>query len=92
MRWWVAMDKCGENDYGAPEYICGSHRNKSVSDSAVFVNLDDGDLLSFPKKTKYIPEPGDLIIWNARTSAPNPPPPAHAQQHWSALVSSGRGL
>jgi hypothetical protein len=67
MRWWVAMDKCGENDYGAPEYICGSHRNKSVSDSAVFVNLDDGDLLSFPKKTKYIPEPGDLIIWNART-------------------------
>eukprot|EP00930_Biecheleria_cincta_P035540 TRINITY_DN24440_c0_g3_i1.p1 TRINITY_DN24440_c0_g3~~TRINITY_DN24440_c0_g3_i1.p1 ORF type:complete len:675 (+),score=154.92 TRINITY_DN24440_c0_g3_i1:101-2125(+) len=67
IRWWVAMDRCGQNDFGAPEYLLGSHRNTSVSSDAVFVNLEDGDLGSFPRKTKFIPEPGDLIIWNART-------------------------
>jgi len=66
MRWWVAMDKCGENDFGAPQYLCGSHRNSTVHDTAVFVNLEDGDLNSFQRKTKFVPEPGDLIIWNAR--------------------------
>lgn len=67
MRWWVAMDKCGENDFGAPEYLCGSHRNKTVSDTAVFVNLEDGDLSEFPRRAKFVAEPGDLIIWDART-------------------------
>jgi len=67
MRWWVAMDACGQDDFGAPEYLLGSHRNGSVEDSAVFVNLEDGDLTRFHKSTKYTPEPGDLIIWNART-------------------------
>ncbi|CAK0826446.1 unnamed protein product, partial [Prorocentrum cordatum] len=32
MRWWVAMDRCGMDDYGAPEYLLGSHKNESVSD------------------------------------------------------------
>lgn len=67
LRWWVAMDRCGEQDFGAPEYILGSHRNKSVSDEAVFVNLEDGDLSNFDRRSKFIPEPGDLIIWDART-------------------------
>lgn len=67
LRWWVAMDKCGEQDFGAPEYILGSHKNKSVSDEAVFVNLEDGDLSNFDRRSKFIPEPGDLIIWDSRT-------------------------
>jgi len=67
IRWWCAMDRCGEDDFGAPEYLMGSHRNGSVSDEAVFVKLEDGDLSSFPDKTKFVPEPGDLIIWNSRT-------------------------
>jgi len=67
IRWWCAMDRCGEDDFGAPEYLMGSHRNGSVSDEAVFVKLEDGDLSSFSDKTKFVPEPGDLIIWNSRT-------------------------
>jgi len=67
MRWWVAMDRCGENDFGAPEYLLGSQNNRTVSDEAVFVKLEDGDLGDFQRKTKFIPEPGDLIVWNART-------------------------
>lgn len=67
IRWWVAMDRCGENDYGAPEYLLGSQNNNSVSGDAVFVNMQDGDLASFTRKSKFVPEPGDLIIWHART-------------------------
>jgi ectoine hydroxylase-related dioxygenase (phytanoyl-CoA dioxygenase family) len=67
IRWWVAMDRCGEGDFGAPEYLLGSHKNGTVSDSAVFVNRKDGDLPSFLRSTKFVPEPGDLIVWNART-------------------------
>lgn len=67
IRWWVAMDKCGENDFGAPEYMLGSHRNKTVSDEAVFVDIKDGDLPSYARTTKFIPEAGDLIIWDSRT-------------------------
>eukprot|EP00437_Effrenium_voratum_P004123 CAMPEP_0181423024 /NCGR_PEP_ID=MMETSP1110-20121109/13916_1 /TAXON_ID=174948 /ORGANISM="Symbiodinium sp., Strain CCMP421" /LENGTH=648 /DNA_ID=CAMNT_0023546139 /DNA_START=71 /DNA_END=2017 /DNA_ORIENTATION=+ len=67
VRWWVAMDACGQDGFGAPEYLLGSHRNGSVSSDAVFVNLEDGDLTTFPRSTRYTPEPGDLIIWNART-------------------------
>lgn len=67
IRWWVAMDACGQDGIGAPEYLLGSHRNKSVSSDAVFVKLEDGDLSTYPRSTRYTPEPGDLIIWNART-------------------------
>lgn len=67
MRWWVALDRCGENDYGAPEYLLGSHKNDSVAVDAVFVDLKEGDLSTFARSTKYLPEPGDLIIWNSRT-------------------------
>mmetsp|Transcript_30845 Transcript_30845/g.102721 ORF Transcript_30845/g.102721 Transcript_30845/m.102721 type:complete len:677 (-) Transcript_30845:331-2361(-) len=84
MRWWCAMDRCGEKDYGAPEYLLGSHRNQSVSDDAVFVKLEDGDLSAFPNSTKFLPEPGDLIIWNARTIHRILAPP---EQSWDEGVS-----
>jgi len=80
LRWWVAMDKCGHQDFGAPEYILGSHTNKSVSDEAVFVNLEDGDLSNFSRRSKFIPEPGDLIIWDARTIHRIVAPPG---QNWA---------
>lgn len=67
LRWWVAMDPCGQNDFGAPEYLLGSHRNQSVDDTAVFVNLQDGDLSDFTRRTLYKPMPGDLIVWDSRT-------------------------
>jgi len=67
VRWWVAMDSCGQDDFGAPEYLLGSHRNRTVSKDAVFVDLGDGDLPSFQRRTKYTPEPGDLIVWDSRT-------------------------
>jgi len=67
VRWWVAMDKCGENDFGAPEYLLGSHRNSSVSGEAVFVDLSTGDLPNYQKTLKFVAEPGDLLIWDSRT-------------------------
>jgi len=67
IRWWVAMDKCGENNFGAPEYLLGSHKNESVSNEAVFVTLESGDLPKYTRSTTYRPEPGDLIIWDSRT-------------------------
>jgi len=67
MRWWVAMDRCGMDDYGAPEYLLRSHKNETVSDKAVFVSLQDGDLPEYQRKSKFVPDPGDLIIWDART-------------------------
>jgi len=67
VRWWTAMDSCGQDGFGAPEYLLGSHRNQTVSKDAVFVNLKDGDLSGFQRRTLFMPEPGDLIIWDART-------------------------
>jgi len=81
IRWWVAMDRCGQDDYGAPEYILGSHRNQSVSDEAVFVDRKSGDLGNFSRSTKFVPEPGDLIIWNSRTIHRIVAPPG---QQWEA--------
>jgi len=81
IRWWVAMDRCGQDDYGAPEYLLGSHRNQSVSDEAVFVDRKFGDLGNFSRSTKFVPEPGDLIIWNSRTIHRIVAPPG---QQWEA--------
>lgn len=81
IRWWVAMDACGQDGFGAPEYLFGSHRNESVSSDAVFVNLEDGDLDTFPRKTRYTPEPGDLIIWDSRTIHRIVAPPGQKWDH-----------
>eukprot|EP00913_Durusdinium_trenchii_P034306 g32098.t1 len=78
IRWWVAMDPCGQDGIGAPEYLLGSHRNQSVSSDAVFVSLEEG-------KTRYTPEPGDLIIWDARTIHRIVAPPG---QKWEAPMTS----
>jgi len=67
IRWWVAMDKCGENNFGAPEYLLGSHKNESVSKEAVFVTLESGDLPKYTRSTTYQADPGDIIIWDSRT-------------------------
>ena len=40
---WVTMDDTPA-EYGAPVYLKGSHKNKSVKNDAVFVNLAEGDL------------------------------------------------
>lgn len=67
IRWWVAMDRCGEGDYGAPEYLLGSHKNTSVGNDAVFVDLAKDKLEGYDRKTKFVAEPGDLIVWDSRT-------------------------
>jgi hypothetical protein len=68
LRWWVAMDPCGENGIGAPEYLRGSHRNSSVSTDAVFVNVEDGDLPKYVNDIEsFVCEPGDLIVWHGRS-------------------------
>jgi len=66
LRWWVTMDDT-PLDYGAPVYLKGSHKNKSVKDDAVFVQLEDGDLKDFPEQIAFPVEAGDAIIWNARS-------------------------
>lgn len=66
LRWWVTMDDTPA-DYGAPVYLKGSHKNKSVKKDAVFVDLDDGDLRDFPEQLEFRPKAGDMIVWNART-------------------------
>jgi len=66
LRWWVTMDDTPA-DYGAPVYLKGSHRNKSVKDDAVFVNLEDGDLPDYPEQLEFRPKAGDMIVWDARS-------------------------
>jgi hypothetical protein len=66
LRWWVTMDDTPAG-YGAPVYLKGSHRNKSVKSDAVFVNLADGDLPAYPEQLEFRPKAGDLIVWNARS-------------------------
>lgn len=66
LRWWVTMDDTPP-DHGAPVFLKGSHRNKSVKDDAVFVDLNDGDLSDYPDQLQMNIKAGDLIVWNART-------------------------
>ena len=40
-------------DHGAPVYLKGSHRNKSVKDDAVFVQITDGDLPDYPEQLQF---------------------------------------
>ncbi|CAJ1357786.1 unnamed protein product [Effrenium voratum] len=66
IRWWTAMDACGEGKIGVPEYLIGSHRNQTVKDE-VAVDISGGDLPRFTDCTEYVVQPGDLIVWNTRT-------------------------
>jgi len=65
LRWWVTMDDT-PSDHGAPVYLKGSHRNKSVKDDAVFVNPSEGDLADYSEQIAFDVHAGDLIVWNAR--------------------------
>ena len=65
LRWWVTMDDTPP-DHGAPVYLKGSHKNKCVSNDAVFVNIEDGDLPEFSEQLAFRPKAGDLIVWDAR--------------------------
>jgi len=66
LRWWVTMDDT-PLDYGAPVYLKGSHKNKSVKGDAVFVQLEDGDLKDYPEQLAFPVQAGDLLVWNARS-------------------------
>eukprot|EP00929_Paragymnodinium_shiwhaense_P048420 TRINITY_DN24484_c0_g1_i1.p1 TRINITY_DN24484_c0_g1~~TRINITY_DN24484_c0_g1_i1.p1 ORF type:complete len:687 (+),score=167.90 TRINITY_DN24484_c0_g1_i1:58-2118(+) len=80
IRFWVAMDKCGEDGYGAPEYLLGSHKNTTVDDKAVFVDISEGDLPQFKEQGQHVVEPGDVIIWASRTIHRIVAPPT---QNWA---------
>jgi len=65
LRWWITMDDTPA-DYGAPVYLKGSHKNKSVKKDAVFVNIEEGDLPDYPEMLEFRPKAGDMIVWDAR--------------------------
>jgi len=66
LRWWVTMDD-SPKDYGAPVYLKKSQHNTCVSEDAVFVDIDEGDLPDYHDFTTFRPKAGDLIVWHART-------------------------
>lgn len=65
LRWWVTMDDTPVG-YGAPVYLKGSHKNKSVKNDAVFVDISEGDLPEFSEQLEFRPKAGDAIVWDAR--------------------------
>jgi len=66
LRWWVTMDDTPA-EYGAPVYLKGSHKNKSVKNDAVFVDIESGDLVDYPEMLEFRPKAGDMIVWDARS-------------------------
>ena len=55
-------------EYGAPVYLKGSHKNKSVKNDAVFVNLAEGDLKV--TKTNDLSAPAAAFVaWGSRRGA-----------------------
>ena len=66
LRWWVTMDDCPP-DHGAPVYLKKSHLNTDVSTEAVFVDLEEDNLLQYPELLEFKPKAGDLIIWHSRS-------------------------
>uniref|UniRef100_A0A7S2B6C9 Phytanoyl-CoA dioxygenase n=1 Tax=Florenciella parvula TaxID=236787 RepID=A0A7S2B6C9_9STRA len=66
LRWWVTMDDTPA-EYGAPVYLKGSHKNKSVKSDAVFVDIESGDLVDYPEQLEFRPKAGDMIVWDARS-------------------------
>lgn len=65
VRFWITMDETG--DYGAPVYLKGSHRNKIVDDEAVFVDIDQDELMEYnQQRLQFKTQPGDMLIWHPR--------------------------
>jgi hypothetical protein len=66
LRFWVTLDDTPA-DHGAPVYLKGSQRNAHVAESAVFVDLAEGDLPQFSERIEFRPRAGDVIVWHPRT-------------------------
>lgn len=67
LRFWITMDETPA-DYGAPVYLKGSHRNDSVDEQAVFVNIDEDGLKDYKDvKLEFRTMPGDMLVWHPRT-------------------------
>jgi len=65
LRFWAAMDPCRPG-LGAPEYILGSHRDGVADRELCFVDLGGGAEVS-SRTREFVIEPGDLLVWHART-------------------------
>lgn len=67
MRFWVTLDDTPV-DHGAPVYLRGSHRNRCVSESAVFVDISTGELATYAADTiEFRPRAGDMLVWHPRS-------------------------
>jgi hypothetical protein len=66
VRWWVTMDD-SPDDHGYPVYLKGSHRNTTIGDDAVFVDLEKDGLLAYPDMLEFKPKAGDLLVWHSRS-------------------------
>jgi len=65
IRFWISMDET--KDYGAPVYLKGSHRNTAVDDAAVFVDVEQHELMEYNQQRQaYRVMPGDMLIWHPR--------------------------
>lgn len=67
IRFWITMDTTPE-EYGAPVYLKGSHRNDAVDEQAVFVDIDQEGLEDYRDELlEFRTNPGDMLIWHPRT-------------------------
>jgi hypothetical protein len=66
LRWWITMDD-SPADHGYPVYLKGSQRNGTVTDEAVFVDLERDGLLAYPEMLEFKPKAGDLLVWHSRS-------------------------
>merc|ERR1712187_541553 len=48
IRFWIAMDDCGEGGFGVPEFLVGSHKNLSVDPDQIWVVREKDDMAQFP--------------------------------------------
>eukprot|EP00568_Trieres_chinensis_P009256 CAMPEP_0183291942 /NCGR_PEP_ID=MMETSP0160_2-20130417/1185_1 /TAXON_ID=2839 ORGANISM="Odontella Sinensis, Strain Grunow 1884" /NCGR_SAMPLE_ID=MMETSP0160_2 /ASSEMBLY_ACC=CAM_ASM_000250 /LENGTH=426 /DNA_ID=CAMNT_0025452827 /DNA_START=205 /DNA_END=1485 /DNA_ORIENTATION=+ len=67
IRFWITMDETPE-EYGAPVYLKGSHRNDFVDEQAVFVDVEVPELGEYRDEVaEFRTMPGDMLIWHPRT-------------------------
>mmetsp|Transcript_5615 Transcript_5615/g.21235 ORF Transcript_5615/g.21235 Transcript_5615/m.21235 type:complete len:327 (-) Transcript_5615:31-1011(-) len=63
LRFWASMDPCSPGA-GAPEYVLGSHRGSTTARDVCYVEgvENGGATIERPEV-----QPGDLLVWHART-------------------------
>jgi hypothetical protein len=55
-------------DYGAPVYLKGSHKNNAVDPQAVFIDINQDGLETYKnERLEFRTEPGDMLVWHPRT-------------------------